>query len=460
MSMKQPTRRRTPHRRPRRYPLLPGSILLLLVVVVLVYQNVQLFSDSRDLELSTGGQTTESEFGARPPSSSEPQPVETTTAPSTAEPEPVRFQITAVGDLLMHKPVSQGARVTDDGHVATYDFRPNFEYIKRSVQDSAIAVFNLETTLAGPPYSGYPLFSAPDEIGEGMLATGFNVASTANNHIFDKGVDGFLRTTRVLQEQGLNVIGTRLSETDPRDVIFDIEGVQVGLSAYTFETPGSPQQRTLNSLPLPSEIVPLLNSFNPYRPEAFAADLERMASHVASMQERGADFICLIMHWGEEYQNVSRPYQREMAQYLADAGVDLIIGHHPHVIQEIDVVNSSLDGSPTLVYYSLGNLVTNMTTEIPGLDGRSQDGIIARVSLIARQGQVEIEKAEYIPYHIIQEPNAFGRRHLPIPVLQAIGQPDEFPGSAATYADSLRRIEDVVEPMPDHLPFPVIQSAG
>lgn len=440
-------------------------MLLAVVIAVLIYQNVQLFSDSRGAILPADGQITKSDVDPQtsttdPQASESDQPASETTGAAATEPEPIRFQITAVGDLLMHRPVSQGARISDDGETAMYDFRPNFDYIKPSVVGSDIAVFNLETTLSGPPYSGYPLFSAPDAIGQGMLATGFNVASTANNHIFDKGTDGFIRTTRVLQEQGLQVIGTRLSETDPRDVIFDIEGIQVGLSAYTFETPGSEQQRTLNSLPLPAEIVPLLNSFNPYRPEAYAADLDRITAHVDSMRERGADFICLIMHWGEEYQTTSRPYQREMAQHLADAGVDLIIGHHPHVIQEIDVVRSSLDGHPTLVYYSLGNLVTNMTTEIPGLNGRSQDGIIARVSVVVHQGQPAIEKAEYIPYHIVQVPNAFGRRHLPIPVLQAIERPDDFPETSTIYTNSLQRIEEVVEPIPEDWPFPVIQSAG
>ncbi len=380
-----------------------------------------------------------------------------TTPSVTQEPEPVLIQLAAVGDLLMHRPITDGGLVNPDTDPPAYDFRPNFKFIKASIMQADEAIFNLETTLAGPPYTGYPRFSAPDAVAEALLDTGFTLASTANNHILDKDQEGFFRTTKVLRDIGFHVIGTRLSTDEPRDIILDISGIITAFTAYTFETPGTPSQRTLNSLPIPDEIHPLLNSFNPYRQEAYEADLERMLEHIEDMKLRGAELICMSIHWGEEYQTESRPYQREMAQKLADAGVQVIFGHHPHVLQEIDILVSAQTGESTVVYYSLGNLVTNMTNEVPHAAGWSQDSMIARVVIQKDNEGVKLVQAQYVPAHIIRVPEPQGRRHYVVPVLPALEEPESFYTTREVMRKSLERINQVMKSIPEDGPVPIRQ---
>ena len=126
---------------------------------------------------------------------------------------------------------------------------------------------NFEGTLAGPPFTGFPLFSAPDAIADALYTAGFRAAWTANNHILDKGLDGLLRTTRILQDKNLQVIGTRLDQTQQSDAVVNVQGYQIGLIAYTFETIGTETQPALNSVPIPEDAIPLLDSFNPNRSE-------------------------------------------------------------------------------------------------------------------------------------------------------------------------------------------------
>lgn len=471
----------------KRYRLWPGLLLLLLVSFVLYMQmapyvgtrsphwlsflnpaaagdklpdgssnNLSSGSETSDDADTTSDQTNQSE--QMPDDSVDESPLTTTTAEPTSIVTPVEIEIAAVGDLLMHRPITDGALVDDSVDPPVYDFNENFKYLAPLIQRANHAIVNIETTLAGPPYTGYPRFSAPDTVADALINAGFTLASTANNHILDRDEAGFFRTTQVLRDAGFEVIGTRLDESEPRDIILDIEGILVGITAYTFETPGTPQQKTLNSLPIPKSLEPLLNSFNPYRPEAYAEDLAAIKSHVTDMQARGAQLICLVMHWGEEYQTESRPYQREMAQALADAGVQIIFGHHPHVLQEIDVMTSQVTGEPTIVYYSLGNLLTNMTNEVPHAEGWSQDSLVARVKIRQDEAGVRIIEASYIPMHIIQVRQSGSRRHYVVPVLLALDDPSAFQTSASVMQAALTRIEHVMRQVPEDSVIPVVRA--
>ena len=360
------------------------------------------------------------------------------------DPPEIRITLTAVGDIIMHKAVTDGGRTNQGKSPAEYDYTYSFQYIRSILKESDLAVGNFEGTLAGPPYTGFPHFSGPDAIADALYDAGFRVMCTANNHSIDKGFDGLVRTATVLREKKFTVIGTRPDEDSPIDAIVDLSGIKVGLINYSFETIGTRTRKALNGIPLPEGSDPLINSFNPNRSAAFEKDMEAIIDDVERLRREGAEFICLFVHWGTEYTTRSATWQRDMAQRLCDAGVGLIIGHHPHVLQEIDVLTSQTNGNQTLVYYSTGNFYGNWAFGTLGTSGKTQDGMIARVTLVKTTDGVRIEKGEYIPTFVVRTPRGPGMKHYIIPTIPASTHPEQYKTTENEMNASIRRVEKIL----------------
>ena len=181
----------------------------------------------------------------------------------------------AVGDYSCIRKVIDGGLVSG-GKEPAYDYNPIFQYVQPIFARADLALANYEGTLAGPPYSGYPRFCAPDAIADALFSAGFRVMWTANNHTLDRGLAGVIRTAQIFQERGFQVIGTRPDEQKPADGVIEVKGVKIGLMAYTFETIGSETQKALNGIPMPAAADPLIDSFNPNRSGAFEKDFAVM----------------------------------------------------------------------------------------------------------------------------------------------------------------------------------------
>ena len=246
----------------------------------------------------------------------------------------------AVGDILLHDTVYQDFQLTAD----TYDFTPLFEQITPYLEPSDFALVNQESNIGGASLgvSSYPNFNSPYEIVDTLVESGFNMFSRANNHTLDKGVDGVLSASKKYEEiQGIVHAGAASSQTQ-RDTIPVItkQGINLSLLSYTYGFNG-------HLLP---EGMPYLG--NLYDAKQVAIDVEK-AKEVS-------DVVVVSMHWGDEYTSLPNDEQLKQAQYLADLGVDIIIGHHPHVLQPIDTLIGK-NGNETLVVYSLGNFVSGQT---------------------------------------------------------------------------------------------------
>lgn len=367
------------------------------------------------------------------------------TSQATDDPAEIRVTLIGLGDIIMHKALINWGLKNPGEQPAVYNYDHLFEYVDSILSDADLTLANFEGTTAGEPYQGFPFFSAPDAIADAMKTAGIDVVWTANNHAFDRGLDGMVRTAEVFLERGFSVVGTRPDQTRPADCIVDVGGIKVGLMAYTYETPGTETVKSLNGNNMPAAADPLIDSFNPYRDTSFKADMAAMLERVAVLQEQGAEFICLSLHWGNEYETRSANYQQSMAQQLCDAGVGLIFGHHPHVIQEIEVLTSAKTGRSTLVYYSMGNFLHNMDYFTHGSQGKAQDAIIARVTLVKANGEVSVEKGEYIPTYVQFYPPGDGLEHFVVPVLPALDDPDGFRTNAKDIQASLDRIRAILD---------------
>ncbi|MEA4889273.1 MAG: CapA family protein [Clostridiaceae bacterium] len=466
--------KRRPRRRTSVSRLLALILLLALVLVLAIGQLVPDLWDglsgtmaglastgtSRDQQSSLSALATPAASTAE----STAAPTSLPTATPTPEPSPATkpdasVTLAAVGDIILHQKVIDGGLVSGGGN-PVYDFNPDFQYVKPIIAAADLAMANYEGTLAGPPYSGYPFFCAPDAIADALYQTGFRVAWTANNHTIDKGLAGVVRTAQVFRERGFQVVGTRPDEQKSADGVVDVKGIKIGLMAYTFETTGTETQKTLNGNPMPAAADPLIDSFNPNRDTAFERDIAVMLERAEALRSQGAELICLSLHWGIEYQTKSNSFQRKMAQRLADAGIELIIGHHPHVLQEIDVLTSAKTGRPTLVFYSLSNFLHNMDYETHGSNGHAQDAVIARIKIARSQGLVSITGAEYIPTYVVRVSKGDQLQHLIVPVLLGLADPAAYQTTTREMTAARDRIAEVLGGSRGNDRIPVREADG
>ena len=261
--------------------------------------------------------------------------------------EPVDISLVAVGDDLMHLEVINDFKKSD----GSYDFTPLYSDIKDEVSSADIAFINQETILGGTKLglSGYPTFNSPQELGRDLIKVGFNVINHATNHALDKGVKGINNTISFWRSHPeVTMVGIYESQED-RDTIrvVDKKGIKIAFLSYAYGT---------NGIPIPKGKPYIVNII----------DKNLIANDVKRAKEL-ADAVIVSLHWGNEYQEVPSKQQKELASYLADLGVTLIIGHHPHVLEPVEWMKGK-DGNNMLVAYSLGNLVS-CQNEIPRLVG-------------------------------------------------------------------------------------------
>lgn len=311
--------------------------------------------------------------------------------------EPVSLLISCVGDVMVHQSQipSQYDSATD-----TYDYSNVFCYVKKYIEESDLALFNLETTFGGRPYTGYPVFSAPDELAAALRSAGFNVAITANNHMLDRGRSGLLRTIGVLKENGFLVVGSKEDEEQgERYGIVEIKGLKIAVIAHTYAAGSVPGNLLLNGSKVSKESEGLINYF---RYEQIDEDLYNIKAVADKARRDGADIIVAYYHWGQEYQLKSNELQRYIAEKtVRDIGADMIFASHPHTPQEIDFITDEASGRRVPVFYSMGNFISNQrveTLDVPG-SKYTEIGMIARVSLEydKESGSIVYLNADVVP---------------------------------------------------------------
>lgn len=234
-----------------------------------------------------------------------------------------------VGDALIHESIYKYAK-EDDG----YDFKKIFTLVKPIIEEYDLAFYNQETILGGTELglSTYPTFNSPYEVGDAFLDMGFNLVSLANNHTLDRGSKAVLNSRSYWNKQDVLVSGSASSKEE-RDkvVIKEVNGIKYTLLAYTTST---------NGIRRPNDYY-----VNFYDANVVKEDIERVRDEV--------DYLFVSMHWGIEYNPGVSNEQKEIAKYLASLGVDIVIGHHPHVIEPFEYIDD------TLVIYSLGNFISS-----------------------------------------------------------------------------------------------------
>lgn len=357
--------------------------------------------------------------------------------------------IAAVGDILIHlaQLPAQYDPATD-----TYNFNNNFKYVKKYIESADIALANFETTLAGPEwgdYVGYPLFNSPDSLVDALKNAGFDMVSTANNHMYDAGDFGFFRTGRVLREKGVDVLGTRTDLSQKNYIIKVVNGIRIGFSNFGYETDKQGNTKSLNGIPLSEKASELINTFDYNMLEPGYAAMKKC---VDNMRADGAEFIIMVMHWGNEYETVENAYETEIAQKLADFGVDAVIGGHPHVLQPIKSVWSDVSGKNMLVAYSMGNFISNQRYEV--MEQRySEDGMIINLNIKKDliKNIVVVDSVTYTPTWVDLYYTGGKPVYEILPDRDALANPDEYnlnisPNAAWRVENSILDTTGIINP--------------
>ena len=267
--------------------------------------------------------------------------------------------ISVVGDLMCHTQQIKDAKLSD----GSFDFSHTFEFVKHILEKADLTIGNLETVLGGADknFSGYPLFNSPDEFALAIKEAGFDLLVTANNHCLDRGFYGLERTIKILESLGIKQSGTYITEENSEKILFlEIKNVKIAFLSYTYGT---------NGIPTPKGKEFCVSYI----------DMEKIRKDIQKAKQQNPDKIIVYLHWGNEYQRFPDKSQKQLADFLFNNGVDIILGSHPHVIQpsEFKLIADSIGNQKKVfVIYSMGNLISNQRKRF------TDSGVIVHFSLI------------------------------------------------------------------------------
>ena len=315
----------------------------------------------------------------------------------------------------MHSPVFESCRQSDK----TYDFTTIFQYVKDTVSSYDYALANLETTFGGPnhPHVANQSFSCPDALATYAKDAGFDMFLTANNHSGDTTGEGITRTLEIAREAGLDTLGSQMPG-EKRYSIIEVNGIKIGMCAYTWAFSGDGSKFSLNGL-LAIKDEGQMNYYTKVNPDKLYREAEQI---IADMKADGAEATMIQIHWGEEYQTKENALQNKMAQKLCDLGFDVIVGGHPHVVQPMELLTSTLDDShKTICIYSLGNAVSNQRTGVSNLfpAGYTEDGVLFAVTFEKySDGKVYVAATDVVPTWVNMHQNNGAKEYNILPLIK------------------------------------------
>lgn len=238
-------------------------------------------------------------------------------------------KLIATGDGLIHSPIYKAAY-----NNGTYDFSNMLTYTKEKLKDYDIKYYNQETVFDDTiSYGSYPRFNTPSAFGQNMIDAGFNLVSLATNHSMDMGNDSAKRSAEWWEGKD-KILATGMASTpEKRDEhkIMEANGITYTMLSYTYGT---------NGIPVKEDYT--VNLF----------DEEKVKADIAAVRDK-VDILIVAMHWGTEYLQDATTTQREQAKFLADNGVDIVLGTHSHCIEPWEWIDD------TVVFYSFGNFISN-----------------------------------------------------------------------------------------------------
>ena len=311
-----------------------------------------------------------------------------------------KIKIAFTGDLMAHQ--QQLDRAETNG---VWDFTPSFEAVRGILSAADFAIGNLETTLAGGGYAGYPCFSTPDSYAEALKGAGFDLLTTSNNHCLDTGFDGLARTVKVLRGMGFRTIGTSEKKNESgKPLLCDINGVRAVFVAWTYGTNG---------------IQP------PYGKEWAVSYLseEAVSRDLAAARSLSPDIIIALPHFGDEYKLAPPENVRRDVALMLDCGADAVVAGHPHVLQKFEFVKKSDESGSkrdAFVAWSMGNFISFQRTKPRDV------GAILELEIEKNPSGTFITSARVIPTWVQVRTSDGAAATRALPFASALGEPTRW----------------------------------
>lgn len=294
--------------------------------------------------------------------------------------EDSHLKLTAIGDIMCHNSQYIDAYSKTEN---TYNFSYVFEDIKEYVSSADIAIGNLETTFAGSEkgYSNYPRFNTPEQLATNLKDFGIDILSTANNHSLDTNYAGLVSTLNYLDEAGISHTGTNRSLEEQNTILIkEVNNIKIAFLSFTYGT---------NGITIPADKNYCINLI----------DENLILNQLNLAKQANPDLICVSMHWGIEYETHQNETQENLANFLFQNGVDVILGSHPHVLQPMEKRSIVLsDGTPKecFVIYSFGNFMSAQTQK------NTRSSIILNIDICknGESNKTSIENISYVPIYM------------------------------------------------------------
>lgn len=332
------------------------------------------------------------------------------------------IRISAVGDILCGEEMLKDAYQEEN---KTYSFDSMFQNITGFIQRSDIVVGTMETNFVNKAYSGYGNRNSPKEFGEAVKNSGINLVSLSTNHSLDYGLQGLKETKQYLQEIGFSTVGDRLKEETV--TIKTVKNTKIAFLSYTYGV----EEQT-------KKTKEELNSLNIYNEETAKKEL--------AYAKENADYIFVMMHWGDPYATKPSEEQKQIANFLIENGANVILGNHPAAIQPMEIKKNK-QGENVFIAYSLGNYISSINNDISKVE------LVLNIELrkSSIDGKVTLSKVDYTPIYVLDNGEKAQNRYE---LIDMKGVAKEYAGGNTnivdkkTYhqlLDGLKLLEKVVE---------------
>jgi|GEM_PF-2229874 len=364
-----------------------------------------------------------------------PEPTDEPTPEPTATPEPMPQYTDIVvgfaGDIIAHEKVLDNSIHWDNGK-KSYVFEPIFKYIKPALEYPDLMVANLESPIAGKQagYSKYPslTFNFPDEMVDAIKYSGIDMVLNANNHACDKNPEGLYRTLDMLDSADIMHTGAwRSLEEKAEPTVVDIKGIKVGIVSATYSLNGREAY-------ISEDILEYLTCF---------IDRDQVKEQIDSCRENGAEIVIVSPHMGDEYQQYTREGIRAYGRAYIELGADVVIAHHPHVIQGSELIQVTLDDGTVregVCFWSIGNFMSNQVTLSKDFAREVREtGVIVYVNIQKDNysSDVKIKSLEYLPVWMLRRADLHPRIYAILPagdkIDHALAPYNELPLSESNF---------------------------
>ncbi|WP_078431695.1 CapA family protein [Metabacillus halosaccharovorans] len=288
--------------------------------------------------------------------------------------------ISAIGDILIHDRVYEPAQIGDE----KYDFTPHLKNVQSLLNNADITIANQESMIGGTEIglSTYPSFNSPYEVGDILKESGIDLVTIANNHTLDRGEKAIQSAISHWNKLGIPYTGAFLSEEDKKNIrTIEKNGIVFSFLAYTYGT---------NGIETPKDKPYLVNRID-----------EKNIKQEIEQANAISDVVVVSLHFGKEYERLPNEEQKQLAIKTANAGADIIIGHHPHVLQPIEWIERE-DGKRSFVAYSLGNFFTGQTEDYKDIGGVLKLNVEKKLET----GEIVLKEPSFVPtfvnevYHV------------------------------------------------------------